>query len=351
MGRNFLRKFNFELVQTVKSINAVESFDTIINRLKTDYSEVFDNKLGEYKFGTVSLDIAKDAKPIFCKHRPVPFAWKATIEKLIKDLVKFDVLEPVNNAVWSTPLVPIVQPDGTLRICGDYKTTVNRFLVDFKYPSPRKEEIFASLEGSTIFSKLDLSNAYNQLTLDENSQKLCTWSTHIGTFKMKRMPYGVKPAAAIFQKKIENLLKDIPNVTNYIDEIIVGGETVKEHVEILGRVLQKLKSAGLKLNLRKCTFFKEKVSYLGFDIDKEGLKTNSSRIEAVLDAPIPNDISEVRAFVGMVNHYSKFIPDFANKMYPIYELLRKDAKFKWSKQCQEAYEIMRGGIRFSVGTF
>lgn len=100
-----------------------------------------------------------------------------------------------------TPLVPILKPNGELRICGDYKVTINKFLIDYKYPLPRIDEIFAALQGGKLFTKLDLSNAYNQLELDRESQLLCTWSTHIGTLKMKRMPFGIKPAAAIFQKQ------------------------------------------------------------------------------------------------------------------------------------------------------
>lgn len=93
--------------------------------------------------------------------------------------------------------MPVVKPSGDLRICGDYKVTLNKHLIDFKYPLPLIEEVFDSLRGGVLFSKLDLSNAYNQLVLDDESQKLCTWSTHMGVFKMERLPFGVKPASAI----------------------------------------------------------------------------------------------------------------------------------------------------------
>lgn len=110
----------------------------------------------------------------------MPLAWKAQIEKQIKKLIEIDVLESIDNLDWGTPLVPIIKPNGDIRICGDYKVTLNRFLVEFHYPLPRIDEIFASLEGGELFTKLDLSNAYNQLALDEKSQLLCAWSTHLG---------------------------------------------------------------------------------------------------------------------------------------------------------------------------
>lgn len=214
LARNFLRKFNFELVQS-RSINSIDSFRLVIDQIKNEFSDIFGDELGAFNVCKVKLEIDNEAKPIFCKPRPLPFAWKSKIEKQLNELVHSGVLEPIDNTDWGTPLVPILKPNGDIRICGDYKTTINKYLVDVKYPLPRIEEIFASLQGGKLFTKLDLSNAYNQLLLDTNSQNLCAWSTHIGIFRMKRLPFGVKPASAIFQKTIENLLRDIPNVINY----------------------------------------------------------------------------------------------------------------------------------------
>lgn len=342
LGRNFLREFNFKLIQTRQQINAID--DSLISKeesLKKEFSEVFNGKLGKYNLGTVKLECVSEAKTVFCKPRPIPLAWKKTIENQLKDLVEKDVLEPIDNSDWGTPLVPIVKPNGEIRICGDYKSTINKFLIDFKYPLPRIEEIFASLQGGQLFTKLDLSNAYNQLVLDEDSQKLCAWSTHIGVFKMKRLPFGVKPAAAIFQKTIEILLKNMTNVTNYIDDIVVTGKNLDEHVRNLRIVLKKLQTAGLKLNIDKCAFFQKKISYLGFNIDQSGLSKNKSQIESVVSAPVPSNITELRAFIGMVNYYSRFISNYAHKMAPLYELLQKEKDFKWNNSCQKAYELMK----------
>lgn len=341
LSRNFLRKFNFELVQSDTNVNTVESKNETIEQIKTEFKEVFDGKLGAYKLSKINLPIDKNAKPVFCKPRTVPFAWKTKIEKQLNDLVENGVLVPVNDAKWGTPLVPLPKPNGEIRICGDYKVTLNKYLNDFKYPLPRIEEIFASLQGGILFTKLDLSNAYNQLILDDESQDLCSWSTHIGTFKMTRLPFGVKPAAPLFQKTIENLIRGIPNVINYLDDIVVTGPTLKEHVNTLRAVLNKLTEAGLKLNLTKCAFFQEKINYLGFCIDKDGLSKTKERIKSVVDAPIPKDISELRAFLGMVNYYSKFINNFSAKMAPLYDLLKKDNIFDWNENCQSAYEAIK----------
>lgn len=125
-----------------------------------------------------------------------------------------------------------------------------------------------------MFSKLDLSNAYNQLELDDESQNLCTLSTHLGLFRVKRLPFGVKVAGAIFQKTIETLLCGIPNVMNFMDDIVVTGPDFESHLRTLEMVLKKLQSVGLRLNIEKSCFFMESISYLGFTIDKDGLRMN-----------------------------------------------------------------------------
>lgn len=345
LGRNFLRAFNFGL-QQVNSVEISKSNELLLltEQVKNEFSEIFNGELGAYRLEKISLPIDKNAKPVFFKPRPVPFAWKEAIEKDLQDLIENDVLEPVETSDWGTPLVPILKPNGKLRICGDYKVTVNQFLSDFKYPLPLIDEIFAALQGGELFTKLDMSNAYNQLILDKQSQLLCVWSTHIGTLKMKRLPFGVKPAAAIFQKVMETLLRDIPFVVVYQDDITVSGRNLAEHLKNLKAVLGKLQQAELKLNKSKCSFFQSKISYLGFTINSTGLSKNPERISSILNAPVPKDIHELRAFIGMVNYYSKFINKFADKMSPLYKLLQNNVKFDWSEKCQQTYDSIKREI-------
>lgn len=317
LGRSFLRANNFELTQVNLVVNE-QNYAVIIEQIKSEYSEIFNGRLGKYVNHQISLQISDNAKPVFFKPRTIPLAWKDKVEKQLRELIKQDILEPIDNSDWGTPLVPILKPNGELRICGDYKVTLNKYLVDFRYPLPRIDEIFASLQGCEIFIKLDMSSAYNQLVLDEKSQLLCSWSTHIGTLKVKCLPFGIKVAAPIFQKTMESLFCKISHVVVYQDDITIAGKNFQEHLATLKSVLNKLKSSGLTLNLKKCEFFKTKISYLGFTIDKTGLTKNNDRVTSVSKSPPPTDIRELRAFIGMANYYSKFISNFAHKMAPFY---------------------------------
>jgi hypothetical protein len=149
-------------------------------------------------------------------------------------------LRPVQFSDWATPIVPVRKSDGGVQICGDYKITFNRAAKLERYPIPRIEELFASLSGGKTFSKLDLSHAYLQVPLDEQSQKYVTINTHKGLFKYTRLPFGIASAPSIFQRVMENLLQGIPRVCVYLDDILVTGATEQEHLANLAQVLQRL---------------------------------------------------------------------------------------------------------------
>lgn len=347
LGRDFLRALGYDLTKGKKSrytVNYVNDYSAIVEQIKSEFSEVFKKGLGTYNVSKIKLPLVSDATPIFIKARPIPLAFRSGIEKVIDNMIELGVYMPTEDSDHGTPIVPVPKPNGEFRICGDFKSTINKFLVDFKYPLPRIDQIFASMQGGKLFTKLDLANAYNQLVLDDESQKLCTLSTHKGLFKMTRLPYGTKTAAAIFQKTMDNLLKEFSNVFCYQDDIVVTGSTFADHLNTLKQVLRKLQDVGLRLNVDKCAFFKEKISYLGFDIDEHGLSRNKNRIQGIIDSPRPTNVSELRAFAGMVNHHSKFIANFSQKMTPLYNLQQKDVKFEWTQDCENAFNLLKREI-------
>ena len=137
--------------------------------------------------------------------------------------------------------------DGNIRICGDYRVTMNSVIKQDIYQLPQVEDLFADLAGGTIFSKLDLPHAYQQIGLDEASKKLTTINTHKGLFEYNRLPYGISAAPSIFQRTLESLLAGILKVSVYIDDILVTSVNEKDHLETLDKVLARLGDLGLTL--------------------------------------------------------------------------------------------------------
>lgn len=179
--------------------SATGSENNALKKVLAVYISVFKEELGTYKFETVDLPLKGEVIPIFRKPRPLPFAFKEKVEKELEKLEQAGVIEKIDNSKFGTPLVPVVKSNGySLRLCADYKSTINKYLEDFNYPLPKIEELFVKLRGGKLYTKLDFRNAYNQLCLGEKTQELLTWSTHMGLYKVKRLPYGTKPACQIF---------------------------------------------------------------------------------------------------------------------------------------------------------
>ena len=142
-----------------------------------------------------------------------------------------DIITPVQHSEWTAPIVPIMKRNGSMRLCGDYKVTVNKVLTSDNYTLPRIEDIFPALQGGKLFSKLDLSQAYQKLPLDPDSKKFTTINTHKGLFQFDCLPFGISTAPSIFQRLMENLLQGLPNVCVYIDDILVSGISEADHMQ------------------------------------------------------------------------------------------------------------------------
>ena len=185
------------------------------------HEEVFKEELGMLRGATAKIHLNPEAQPKFYRARSVPYALKSKVELELDRLEKDGIIEPVQFSDWAAPIVPVVKPDGTVRICGDYKLTVNQAAKTDTYPLPRIEELFASLSGGLTFKKLDLAHAYNQIPLDDDSKPCVTINTLKGLYRYNRLPFGVASAPSIFQRTMENLLQGLPHVSVYIDDILV----------------------------------------------------------------------------------------------------------------------------------
>lgn len=211
---------------------------------------------------------------------------------------------------WVPSVVPILKPTGTVRLCRDYKLTVNTVASLEQYPVPRVEDLFTALSGGKQFSKLDM-------ILDEESKKYVTVNTHRGIFTYNRLPFGVVSAPDIFRRTMEGLLKGIPLVVVYLDDILVSGEDEADHLKNLAEVLSRLEEAGLLLKRSKCAFMQKEVEYLGHRVDAKGLHLVEKKVKAIMDAAAPTSITELKAYLSLLNYFNKFLPNLATLLAPL----------------------------------
>ncbi|XP_054723042.1 uncharacterized protein K02A2.6-like [Uloborus diversus] len=306
-----------------------------------EFSDVFKDELGTYKGAPITLKLDPTFRPIQLKARTVPYALKQKIEKELQRLQEQGAIEPVDYAEWTTPVVPILKSNGEIRLCGDYKCTLNRALGQYPYPVPAVSQVLAELAGSRYFIKLDLSQAYLQLTVDEDSAMAQTIVTHKGAFKCKRLQFGISSAPGIFQQFIERLLSSIPGVLPYFDDVLIKGSTMEELTERFRQVLKKFSESGLRLNKEMCIIGASSIQYLGFHIDKDGIKPTKDKVDAIRNAPTPKSKEELQAFLGLLNFYHVFLKNKADIAEPLHRLLDKDAHWTWTNTHQSAFEKVK----------
>ena len=178
------------------------------------------------------------------------------------------------------------------------------------------------LGGGCGYSKIDLSCAYNQVLLTPENQRRLALSTHKGLLLQKRLPFGISSAPGYFQEIMDQLVKDLPGVGCFLDDIIVSGRDENEHLENLERLLNRLLEKGLKCGLDKCVFAQSQVEYLGHTLSSEGI-SKGSKVNCVLKMPAPKDVSGVKSFLGSVQFYAKFLPNLATIAEPLYRLRKR----------------------------
>lgn len=341
LGRQWLKSVHLPWKEIFSpSVNKVDAADQV-NVLLDEFTDLFENATGMIKDAAAKLEIRDDTNPVFCKSRTVPFAMKKKILEELDRLEEDGIIRKVQTSDWAAPLVPVVKPTGKLRLCGDYKVTVNKVINLDTYPLPLVDEIFASLSGGVSFTKLDLSQAYHQLPLDEESRKYTTVNTPAGLYEYLRLPYGISSAVGIFQRTMENILKGLQGVCVYLDDILVTGKSAEEHMANLRAVLLRLQESGVTLKKEKCKFFLPEVEYLGFCVSKEGLRPTEAKVKAIKNAKAPKNLSELRSFIGTVNYYSRFLPNLAHKMAPLYALLRKSQRWKWTSKEEDTFTAIK----------
>ena len=174
------------------------------------YLNVFESSLGLVQGTTAKIHVDPTATPKFFKARPVPYALCDKVDKELDHLEKEGVIQPITHSDRAAPVVPVVQCDGSVRLCGDYKITVNKIAKFYSYRLPHIDDLFASLSGGRTFTKLDLAHAYLQIPLDTKSKNFTTINTHRGLYQYNHLPFGISSVPAIFQRTIENILQNFP---------------------------------------------------------------------------------------------------------------------------------------------
>ena len=306
-----------------------------------DFADIFQG-VGKLKDFQLKLHINKNVKPVAQPVRRLPFGLRDKVDKKLDELLQEDIIEevPCGPTEWTSPLVVVPKPDGDIRICVDMRRA-NGAIERERHPIPTIEEVLHDLNGSTVFSKLDLRWGFHQIELDEESRQITTFVTHRGLYRYKRLMFGITSAPEKYQKIVSDVLQGCEGVANIADDVIVHGCGIEQHDKNLLAVLDRLRQCGLTLNPNKCQFRLPKLTFFGHDLSKSGVTPSEEKVAAVQNAKPPKNVAEVRSFLGLVQYCAKFLPNFAQEAEPIRQLTRKDEPFVWKEVQQQSFEKLK----------
>ena len=309
--------------------------------IRVNYPELFEG-VGMLKDYELKLHIDESVQPVAQQVRRLPFGLRKKTDKKLDELLEMGIIEevPEGPTGWVSPLVVIPKEDGDVRVCVDMRRA-NQAITRERHPIPTIEEVLHDLNGSTVFSKLDLKWGFHQILLKEESRHITTFTTHRGLYRYRRLMFGITSAPEKYQQIIGDVLRTCKGVANIADDLIVHGRNLEEHDQRLFAVLNVLKEVGLTLNGKKCEFRLPKLTFFGHELTKKGVNPSEEKVTAIRDAKPPKDASEVRSFMGLVQYSAKFILNLASVAQPIQELTKKGARFVWGPKQQSTFEELK----------
>jgi len=271
----------------------------------------------------------KDKNPVYIKQFKIPEVHATSIEEQVKEWLKLDIVQP-SMSRFNSPIFVVKKKDGAFRLVQDFRALNSQTYPD-RYSMRDVTDCIHEIgkSGSTIFSTIDLTSGFWQMVLKPECRPYTAFTVYgMGQFEFKTSPMGLLGCPASFQRLMEAVMKGIPNVLVYIDDILVHSKTHEEHRKTLDLVFRRLERHNLKIRLEKCHFATREVEYLGFRLTPEGVLPGTDKTAVIKSAAPPDNVQRVRQFLGLCNFFRNHIRDFATRSHPLTVLTRKDCPWK-----------------------
>lgn len=375
IGADFLTHFsllvdlkNRKLIDAITKLNATCSIETVsrnevnITTVKSDKSIFFDDKYemlvkefhdltlpANYDLNSENLTgvfhhIETKGPPVYAVVRRLSTDRYKSAKKDFENMVKIGICRP-SKSPWASALHIVSKDNGSDRLCGDYKR-LNSITIPDRYPVPNIQDFTINLHGCSVFSKIDLTRAYHQIPVYEPDIPKTAIITPFGLFEYLRMPFGLRNAGQTFQRFIDQVLKGLPFVFKYIDDIQIASKNHEEHLQHLRIVFERFRAHGLKINVSKCEFGKEEINFLGFTINANGIKPTETKVEAILKVELPQMAKDLRKFISSLNYYRRCIPKAAELQGILQKLIignKKNDKtlVEWTDEAKRVFEMCK----------
>ena len=315
----------------------------VLAKLLLDYHQVFarsTDDLGKTNLVQHTINTG-NAIPVRQPARRQPLGKREAERAEIQNMLKRGIIEP-SSSPWSSNVVLVTKKDGSVRFCVDYRV-LNSLTKKDAYPLPRVDDCLDSLAGSKWYSTMDLNSGFWQVGLSPKSCERTAFSTSLGLFHFTVMPFGLVNSPSTFERLMETVSRGIQwvELLIYMDDILSMSKSFEEGIERLDRVFERLLAANLKLKPSKCIFFQKHAKFLGYVVSQCGISTDVEKTSVIQDWPPCKTAKQCRSFLGLASYYRRYCPGFAEIARPLHELCKKGAVFKWTPDCQTAFDNLK----------
>lgn len=361
LGENFWRAFEVKIIisaleedidpEKQYTVHEPHQLSSVQRKTLDEIIETFAVAEKEKTLGYTTLIEHKidtrDQEPIKQRQYVMSPYVQKSVNAEIDRMLERDIIEPIKNPTWLNPIIPVKKSNGKVRICLDARK-LNKVTVKSTYPQQNANRILGLLRGTKYLTAIDLTDAFYQILLDNDSREKTAFSVSArGTFQYKRMPMGLCNSGSTLCQLIDGVFgcELEPYAFPYLDDFIIATETFEKHCEILERVSENLKEAQLQISRDKSRFCMKSLRYLGYVIDADGIQPDKEKIRPILEYPVPKTVKEVRRLIGMASWYRRFINNFSEISAPITDLIKHDTKvLHWTKEAEDAFQRLKEAL-------
>lgn len=336
-----------DLLSTISSDTSESAaMHPAVQPLLSEFSDLFQEptELPPSRACDHEIPLVLEAQPVFIRPYRYPPKLKNEIERQVHEMLQQGLIRP-NTSSFSS-LVLLVKKDSSYCFCMDFRH-LNALTQKSKFPVPVFDQLMDELHGASWFSTLDLRVGFHQILLRSGEEFKTAFQMHFGQYEFNVMAFiGLTGAPGTFQGAMNATLS--PGLWKFIvvffDDILVYNSSLEEHISHLRQVFQWLRANSWKLKLSKCKFACESISYLGHVISATGLSTDPSKVQAVMEWPLPLTVKDLHGFLGLAGYYRKFVKNFGIMAKPFTDLLRKDQLFVWTENHTVAFQLLKEAL-------
>ena len=329
-----------------------------LQQLEEKFPKLFSRR-GKFKGIKIKANFTKEMKPTKQRGRRIPVKHQGSVMNEIQRLQNEGHIKKVDvtkENVFIQPTVITVKKDGSVKIAVDARQ-LNSYITKDKYQMPNVENLMDMIaekmnenEGEVWFTTLDLRYAYGQIQLEEETARQCNFKIiggeATGTYRYVNGFYGLTVMPTEFQRVIDKVLEKEKDAFSFIDDILVCTVGTREdHLKAVERTCKRLDEVNGRLSGPKCIIGRKKVEWVGYELDQQGIKPISSKVQGITEKQQPKTLKQLRSYLGAVNQFNRFIPDLAKLCFVFRKLLKKDTKWEWTKEHEEAFTKVNEAVK------